>query len=364
MRLSDFILANREPILLEWEEFARTCQPAGEDLDIVALRDHADEMLSVIAKDLKAPQGSTEQADKSKGLAMEEPAQDAAGGTAAEAHGADRAEIGFTVEQMISEYRALRASVLRLWEKDSMEGTATDIEDITRFNEAIDQSLAESIQRYTTDLGNSKEMFLAMLGHDLRTPLGAISTASKFMLETGELREPHHTLTSRIESSSARMINMVGDLLDFTRSRLGGGIPITRAEMCMDEAVHDAVDEIIVNYPGREIKIDARGNQHGEWDAARISQALMNLIGNALEHGAHDSPVHVTVGGDSADITIAIHNRGTTIPVDALPGLFDPMKVRAGKGSVAAIGPSGNLGLGLYIAERIVHAHKGRIEVQ
>lgn len=361
MRLSTFIDENREPILKEWEAFAMTCTPACAGMDNAALRDHADAMLRTISADLKTTQADHEQQDKSKGLLDTD---ETSPPTAAEDHGSDRAESGFTVEQMISEYRALRASVLRLWSESKGTFEPTDVEDITRFNEAIDQALAESIQRYTEDLSESKEMFLAMLGHDLRTPLGAITTAAKFMVETQELPEPHRTLTGRIASSSTRMALMVGDLLDFTRSRLGGGIPIVRASMCMDEIVHDVVDEVISAFPGSKIDVDARGNQHGNWDAQRISQALSNLISNAVEHGQQTTPVHVVVGGDEREITVAVHNRGSTIPAEDVAGIFNPMKVRQRRPTRVSTGPSSSLGLGLYIAERIATAHNGRITLE
>lgn len=361
MRLADFILANREPILVEWEAFARTCAPASGSMDIVALRDHANEMLTVIATDLATVQGRHAQAEKSKGRAPD-PEPDST--TAAEEHGAGRAESGFTVEQMISEYRALRASVIRLWTKVQGELRASDIEDLTRFNEAIDQSLAESITRYTQDLDQSKEMFLAILGHDLRTPLGAVIMSAKFMLETNELKEPYSTLTSRIVSSSTRMNHMVGALLDFTRSRLGGSIPIARASMSMGKVVHDVVNEIAAAYPGRTVRVNARGGLDGEWDCARISQVLTNLIGNALEHGGSQADVTIDVHGDEREIAIAVHNDGAAIPAERLNGIFNPMKGKESLGMGAATGPSGNLGLGLYIAERIVNAHKGRIQVE
>ena len=146
VRLADFIAANREPILAEWEEFARSCTPASGAMDIVALRDHAGEMLTVIAADLGRPQGRHEQAEKSKGRA---PDGGPGAPTAAEEHGAGRAESGFTMEQMVSEYRALRASVIRLWTKAQGGITPADVDDLTRFNEAIDQSLSESVSRYT-----------------------------------------------------------------------------------------------------------------------------------------------------------------------------------------------------------------------
>ncbi len=359
MRLADFIVKNREPILADWEAFARTCGPASGSMDISTLRDHADEMLTVIAADLKTPQNKREQAEKSKGNAPDDDPKK----TAAEKHGTDRAEGGFTTDQMVSEYRALRASVIRLWTKALGELTSAELEDLTRFNEAIDQSLAESITRYTQDLDHSKEMFLAILGHDLRTPLGAVMLSAEFMLQTKELKEPHLTLASRIVSSSRRMNQMIGALLDFTRSRLGAGIPIVRADMDMGKVVHDVVNEISAAHPDRTIKVDARGALRGEWDCPRISQLLSNLIGNAVEYGSAGTTATVDVKSDDKEITLAVHNHGDVIPPDELRAIFNPMK-RSEAGSAAAGGASGNLGLGLYIADRIVHAHKGRIEVK
>ncbi|MGZ3333687.1 MAG: ATP-binding protein [Gemmatimonadaceae bacterium] len=360
MRLADFILKNRPAILAEWEAFAKTCSPAGGSMGIVALSDHASEMLTVIAEDLKTPQDKTEQSEKSKGRAPD-PANRK--DTAAEKHGKGRAESGFTLDEMVAEYRALRASVIRLWTKELKEVTLVDLDDLTRFNEAIDQSLTESITEFTLGLDSSKEMFLAILGHDLRTPIGAIMTSAKFMVETKELPEPHLTLATRIVSSSMRMNRMVGALLDFTRSRLGGGIPITPEAMNMGKAVHDVVHEIRAAQPDRKIEIDARGSLEGKWDCERMTQVLTNLIGNALEHGSDRTGVKVDVQGDKDEVTVAVHNRGAAIPPDQLDGIFSAMKRQEPVAEVAG-GSSGNLGLGLYIADQIVRAHKGRIDVE
>ena len=361
MRLADFILTNREPILVEWEEFARSCAPASGTMDVEALRDHADEMLTAIAEDLQTPQDRVEQTEKSKGQARPEDPEKV---TAAEYHGAGRAESGFTVEQMVAEYRALRASVIRLWTKETGGLESTDIEDLTRFNEAIDQSLAESVAEYNQELEQSKEIFLAILGHDLRTPLGAIETAAKFMLDLEELVEPHLSLTERIARSASRTIKMVGDLLDFTRGRLGGGIPVAPTETNLGRVVRDVVDEILAINPACEVVVDTRGDEIGEWDQARLSQALSNLIGNAVQHGSEDTPVTVEIRGDDDRVEIAVHNSGVAIAPDQLDGIFNPMKERGTNRNGSGSEPTGSLGLGLYIAERIVSAHGGFIKVE
>jgi signal transduction histidine kinase len=361
MRLADFILANREPILVEWEAFARTCAPASTTMNIEGLRDHADQMLTAIATDLGTPQDRFEQAEKSKGNAE---ADDAEATTAAEEHGAGRAESGFTVEQMVAEYRALRASVIRLWTQRKGELVPADVEDLTRFNEAIDQSLAESVSRYDQDLEQAKEMFLAILGHDMRTPLGAIYTSATFMRDLDELEEPHRTLTARIASSAMRALQMVGDLLDFTRGRLGGGIPVERADTELGKVVRDVVEEVRAAHRGCVVRVDARGDERGEWDEARLGQAFTNLIANAVEHGAKGTTVTVEVRGEDDQVAVVVHNRGAPIPRDLLNGIFNPMKARQSPRKGAAGGPTGSLGLGLYIAERIVTAHHGSIAVE
>jgi signal transduction histidine kinase len=359
MRLSRFVQENREAILAEWEEFARTCTPSSRTMDITALRDHADEMLTVIAADLTTPQSGSEQQAKGTGNAPD--IGDTV--TAAEEHGSARANSGFTIDQMVAEYRALRASVIRLWTKRQQGLDEDDIEDLTRFNEAIDQSLAESVAQYTADLDRSKEMFLAILGHDLRTPLGAILASASYISEAGQLKEPFLTLTARIASSTRRMVQMVGDLLDFTRSTLGGGIPIARVPMNMEQVARDAVDEIAAVYPGRTMHVEVRGEQGGVWDRDRIGQALTNLLGNALDHGSQDAPVTVDLAADAKNATIRIHNAGVPIPPERLDGIFNPMKSRRTR-AAASSGPWGSLGLGLYIAERIVAAHAGTIDVE
>jgi signal transduction histidine kinase len=360
MRLSEFIVANRDAILTEWEAFARSCAPASGSMDVPALADHASALLTVIAKDLETPQGDSAQKEKSLGRNPVGQGET----TAAGQHGAARAESGFTIEQMVAEFRALRASVIRLWTREEKQLTGEHLSDLVRFDEAIDQALAESIVRFTEDLDQSKEIFLAILGHDLRSPLGAVMMSADFMLELGELAEPYLTLTKRIASSSKRMEQMVGDLLDFTRSRLGGGIPIVRAPMNVEKAVHDVVDEVLARNPSRSIQIDARGGESVNWDCSRISQAITNLLSNAVEHSAEGSVVTVKVAGNAEEVTVTVHNEGVPLTADQLDGIFGSMKGARRDGKEPSSGPLGHLGLGLYIAERIAHAHGGTIRVE
>jgi len=359
MRLSEFMLTHRERILSEWVAFARSCITTPETMDLAELRDHASEMLDTIAADLKTPQTKSEQVEKSEGKS-DAPADSRDPDTAAQSHGAARAESGFTVEQMVSEYRALRASVIRLWIEATGELTRQDLDDLVRFNEAIDQALAESTSRFTQDLEHSKEMFIAMLGHDLRTPLGAIIGSAHIMVNTKDLPEIALKRAFVILNSGQRMNGLVGDLLDFTRSRLGRGIPIVRADMDIAKVCRQTVEEIAALHPQRVVNFDATGEVQGQWDRARITQAFSNVISNAVQHGSEQTPINIAVRGGTDAVTVTVQNRGPVIPTNELANIFNPLYRIEGDKPVA---PRENLGLGLYITERIVAAHEGTIIV-
>lgn len=353
-KLSSFIREHIEAILNEWEAFARAL-PVGSEMDVEALRDHAQQMLEEIVEDLETPQSAEQQIAKSEGKA------DAAADdlTAAQEHGAGRAGSGFTVSQMVAEFRAMRASVLRLWAAQTDEVTASNLDELTRFNEAIDQAIAESIAKYTEDIERARERFLAVLGHDLVNPLGAILTSSRFMLESGELVEPNQTLIGRIASSADRMNRLVADLLDFTRTRFGDGIPVVRVEMDARKLVNDVVSETAASHPERVIQTELTGDLHGRWDRERLAQMLSNLIGNAVQHGVPDRPIRVIARGDGDDVRISVHNDGTLAQGGDVRQLFRPMKPSRRDRS----NDRRHLGLGLYIVDKIVKAHSGSIDV-
>jgi signal transduction histidine kinase len=173
--------------------------------------------------------------------------------------------------------------------------------------------------------------------------------------------EPHLTLTRRIAKSARRMNHMVGDLLDLTRTRLGNGIPIARAEMDLAKEAANAVDEIRGAHPKSVLQLDTSGELKGSWDCARISQVLSNLLANAVQHGTAGAMISVTLRGEATEVVLEVHNTGPRIPDADRAGLFDPLKRVANRGGGGA---RESLGLGLYIAERIVSAHGGTITLE
>jgi signal transduction histidine kinase len=247
-RLGDFILQNMEPILEQWVEFAETINPPALTMDDTSLRDHAELMLQAIAKDLTTKQTEKEQSDKSKDLGPIDPNV-----TAAEDHAEARLLSGFTIGQLFSEYRALRASVLHLWDKSSKEGLTTDPEDITRFNEAIDQAIAESVARYSTLLKTSQDMFLAILGHDLRNPLATTVMCSMILMRYEDVSDKVTSTAVRIYNSTQRMNTLINDLIDYTRSQLGKKLPVRLTSANLLKICADIVEEQQIANPEHTI---------------------------------------------------------------------------------------------------------------
>jgi signal transduction histidine kinase len=226
MRLSEFISQNMESILVQWEAFAETLLPAANGLDSLALRDHAKQILEAVAKDLNTPQSRHEQSEKSKGRA---PAMYGAPETAAQTHAVLRARGGFDIKQLVAEYRALRASVLRLW-LDSREREELDLVDMMRFNEAIDQAVAESVDYFHRSVERYRNLLLGMLGHDMRSPLNCIVMTASQLAALNAGQEITEAADVLIRSGSS-MQTLLDDLMDFNRTNLGLGLNIVRAEL-------------------------------------------------------------------------------------------------------------------------------------
>lgn len=357
MRLSKFIRENMEAILQEWEDFAQTLEPLRASGKL-QLRDHAQQMLVVICADLDTYQTESDSIDKSQGLAPEEKRD-----TAAESHAEDRMRSGFAIEELVAEYRAVRASVLRLWQKNEHAGSAHGLADMLRFNEAIDQSLTESITRYSTMLRESQSVFMAILGHDVRNPLGAISMGAQLLMLDATLAPSHQLTARRILGSTNRVNELMADLLDFSVTHLGGGIPIRTAAYELGPQCTMVVDEIRDFHPDRALVLELTGELDVEWDRARINQALSNLIGNAIDHGDPAQPVWITASGDGDAVRVTVQNMGPVMDAASLRTVFDPSQRFTMTPVAARNHVNGHLGLGLYITREIVSAHGGTIRV-
>ena len=362
MRLSDLIRDRKEAILEDFEKFARTHTGPGTSMDIGALRDHASSMLDTFARELEQPQTDVEQERKSKGDAG---AEDGDGSTAAEEHGVDRARRGFSLDETFAEYRALRASVMKHWTDAGTGSDRSDAEDIIRFNEAVDKGISESIHEYSKAVREYRDMFLAVLGHDLRSPLDAVLNASEFLTDDAELSERDHRLAKAIRGSGVRMRELIDDMLDYTSSELGPGMPLRPSSADMGEVAEEIVRQSEVTHPGREFRTELSGDLAGEWDLSRIRQALLNLIDNAVQHGSSDSAITVAASGDQPDghVVVSVHNLGDAIRPEARERIFEPFQ-RGSQKEAAGEENRGRHGLGLYIARRMAEAHGGALEVE
>ena len=206
-----------------------------------------------------------------------------------------------------------------------------------------------------------REQFLGILGHDLRNPLQAISGNAALLLRYGGMTEPQRKAVNRISISADRMARMISDILDFTRTRLGGGYTLQRSWMNVHDVLRQVVEELEVAHPQKRFELSVSGTGWGEWDADRIAQAASNLVGNAVQYSPEDSPVRVGARDDGDGVRVEVHNLGTPIPAERLPHIFDPF-VRGREGSRS--GSRSGLGLGLYITHEIVKAHGGTLQVR
>lgn len=265
---------------------------------------------------------------------------------------------GLRLDELVSEYRALRASVLRRW----ADAHGEQQREMTRFNEAIDEVLTEATDWYTEELNRTREQYLAILGHDLRGPLAAIAMGAQMLTKSeGSIDDQQLRIATRILNSAGRMERLVIDLLDFTRTRLGAGVPITPKRMDLAAVCRQVISELEVVHPGDDLRFEPEGDLHGVWDGDRLYQVLSNLVSNALQHGDEGGSVRVVARDRGEEVALLVHNEGEHIPGNVLKRIFDPL-VRRRRQDGSDRNVTG-MGLGLFIAREIVTAHGGTIDV-
>jgi phosphoserine phosphatase RsbU/P len=219
--------------------------------------------------------------------------------------------------------------------------------------------IAEVLTRYIDRATQYSDRFIAILGHDLRNPLNAISGCASLLQEGAQSEERHARSISLILRSCQRIDRLVNDLLDFARSRLGGPLPLTKTSTDLGEICRSVLDEVKAAHPDRVIELERIGDLNGEWDKERLAQLISNLAANAIEHGSGER-VRIVAHDQEARVVLEINNRGEPIAPELLSSIFDPL-VHGRRDTSDE--PSRGLGLGLFIAREIVTAHEGTIEV-
>jgi signal transduction histidine kinase/ActR/RegA family two-component response regulator len=383
MRLAKFILTNIEPILIEWEDFARSIWPTTLNdpaNDPATLRDHAEIILRATAAEMMSDQTALEQSDKSKGHGHDR----AAGGhidRASGQHGSARVGSGFELWAVIAEYRALRASVIRLWRDSCPEPDRRDLDDLTRFNESMDQSLTEGVRIYTQQvqrdrealLGNeraarreaesanqAKDMFLATLSHEMRTPLNAI-VGWVTILRMGDYSEANFAEgLDVIERNTKAQVQLMEDVLDVSRI-IAGKVHLDIRNCDLIKAISAGIDAVRPAADARDIALDVELDPtagRASCDATRIQQIVWNLLSNAIKFTAKGGTVHVTLDREQSSSRITVSDNGQGISRELLPFVFD--RFRQADSSTRR--QFGGLGLGLSIVRHLAEMHGGSVE--
>ena len=361
MRLADFILGHPELILQEWESFARSMEPAAGSMTNTALRNHAADMLKSIAADMGTAQSRDEEIEKSHGQERKTP-QTRTG----EQHGIARLESNFTIEQLASEYRALRSSVLRLWSEANSVPGPTDIADIIRFNEAIDQLLASSVFSYakaTRDAMEAekdrKDQFLAMLAHELRNPLSPISAAATLLKMSKSNEATVVNASNIIARQVSHMATLVDDLLDVSRVTRGA-IEITLEPLDLRQVIEDAIEQVSPQMQARQHVLaveELRQPIPMQGDRKRLVQIVANLLTNAAKYTPERGRIALKLDLVDAQVAITIEDSGVGMASDFIPHVFDLFA----QAERTPDRTSGGLGLGLALVKSLTELHGGRV---
>jgi signal transduction histidine kinase len=353
-RLAPFIRENTHRILEEWLQVASRL-PSAHGLGLGTLRDHMPELIDTLAEAIE--RGDTT-ATPMKGLPN--------------LHAALRVREGYDLRQVVAEYRMLRRVIHELYSTSgAFHSEQLPAMDALRvMDQALDGAISDAVDQYAVDRDRSREMFIGILGHDLREPMSTIIFGLQSLLERHGEHLPAPAVKSAllIKNSARRMERMIRDLLDFAHGRLGSGLPVTPAPI--DDArtvISETVHEIAQANPDRRIVClgqSARGDFSVRWDSDRIAQAITNLVSNAISYG--EDPVVVEPVDEHDRIAIEVRNRGD-IPRAILPGLFDPFTLHGGdrrhheESRTEEERRRGHLGLGLYIVRAIAEAHGGEV---
>jgi signal transduction histidine kinase/ActR/RegA family two-component response regulator len=333
-----------------------------------------------MAEDMASEQTAVQQLEKSKGNGHGSAAS-AGVYRASEKHGADRVGSGFELWGVVAEYRALRASVIRLWRESGPEPDLRDVDDLTRFNESIDQSLTEAVRTYTEraqrdrelllgkeqaarqdaeSANRAKDIFLATLSHEMRTPLNAIVGWISILRMAGCSEENLVEGLDVIERSTKTQVQLIDDVLDVSRI-VSGKLRLQIGQCDLIEAINAGIDAVRSAARARDISLDVQldpAASRGSGDATRIQQVVWNLLSNAIKFTRKGGTVRVALEREQSGSRITVSDNGQGISPDFLPYVFDQFR----QADSSTRRQFGGLGLGLSLVKHLVEMHGGTVE--
>lgn len=352
MRVIDILRQRESDIVDEAARFAQSLAPfADEAVDSAVLRDHLPSVLRAMVRDLERPQTREEEIAKSEGRAPTSTAE-----TAAEIHGRMRAESGLSVGQVVAEYRVLRSVVSRMW-SDSAVHDSDSRNDMIRFNEAIDQAIAESVSFHSAEIRRWRYALLAVIAHDLRGPLQSMAMISEFLGE--RLRNTEHAPhIDRLASAAERLRILLDSLLDYSTTKFGRPMRLNLAQANLAAALEAELDLVRSAHPEVPFILQCDGDLYGLFDENRVREAFSNLLSNAVQYSEPRTPVRIVATNVQGQIRLEVRNRGEPIPAEAVHSIFEPLR-RAD--AMRRAGTRHNLGIGLFIVREVARAHGGRV---
>jgi signal transduction histidine kinase len=356
VRIGQFIRTHPDEIEPAWEAFAKSISSFAPHLSVWSLRDHLREILLAMADDMESPQSPEEQAEKSEGKAFRGGALDLISAL----HARMRFDSGFNLEQAISEYRALRSSILFLWVRSRPSNDDVVLSEVTRFNETIDQAIAEIVRRYADRSERYSDVFLGILTHEVRNFLNIIRLSGETLKAAGTPPEVQSASTARILRGVGSIDRLMNDLSVLVRSRMRVQLPLTKINADLGEICEQTLEEVKLSHRNTDFELETIGDVSGTWDRERLGQVVFNLVVNAVIH-ASAKQVHITAEDQGPDVVLRVTNRGVPIPAERQDSIFDPF-VSTNKASSSAPTRTG-LGLGLFIVREIVNGHGGEVGV-
>jgi hypothetical protein len=344
MSLRLFLHESLDDILSEWEKEGGL--PA---TGLTARRLHFGQVLRAVADEMNRISANAATAVAAAAAEASEPQRRGEPGEAPHSHAA----------QLVDDYASLRASVLRQWRQKHPSPSAADLDELVHFNEAMDRSLAELSATFSPSHAQPNALFLGVLNHELRTLVASILMSGQVLTHRATPGSAEAKAAQRILRSCEQLRQTLDALSDFTNVRLGTQIEIDRVEDDMGVLCRQALDEYARTDRERKVRLSSDGDLHGNWDAARIRDAIRGLIANSARLASRGSAVTIVVDGHAADeVTVTVHGDGTPIDLDTLRTIFDPVaRVESDNATYAG------LGLGLFIVRKVVDAHGGQVRV-